>query len=91
MRLEATLTKSQILESYLSRTYFGEGCFGLRAPAQYTGFQGGTTERQQQTPDGSSSVGTGNAWSALCLAVRSRGLFWKCDAVWTGTIKQKSG
>jgi penicillin-binding protein 1A len=35
MRLEATLTKNQILERYLSRTYFGEGCFGLRAAAQY--------------------------------------------------------
>ena len=35
LRLEGTLTKNEILERYLSRTYFGEGCFGLRAAARY--------------------------------------------------------
>lgn len=35
LRLEGALTKDEILERYLSRTYFGEGCFGLRAAARY--------------------------------------------------------
>ncbi|MDA7948702.1 MAG: transglycosylase domain-containing protein [Hyphomicrobiaceae bacterium] len=35
LRLEASLTKREILERYLSRAYFGEGCFGLRAAARH--------------------------------------------------------
>ena len=35
LRLEAALSKREILERYLSRAYFGEGCFGLRAAARH--------------------------------------------------------
>jgi penicillin-binding protein 1A len=35
MWLEARLTKTQILERYLSSAYFGEGCFGVRAAAKH--------------------------------------------------------
>ena len=35
LRLEAALGKKEILERYLSRAYFGEGCFGLRAAARH--------------------------------------------------------
>ncbi len=35
LRLEGALKKEEILERYLSRAYFGEGCFGLRAAARY--------------------------------------------------------
>lgn len=35
LRLELNLTKDEILERYLSRAYFGEGCFGLRAAARH--------------------------------------------------------
>ena len=35
LRLEGALEKKEILERYLSRAYFGEGCFGLRAAARH--------------------------------------------------------
>ncbi|MEM8745016.1 MAG: transglycosylase domain-containing protein, partial [Pseudomonadota bacterium] len=35
LRLEASLSKQEILERYLSRAYFGEGCFGLRAASRH--------------------------------------------------------
>ncbi len=35
LRLEGVLTKHEILERYLNRAYFGEGCFGLRAAARH--------------------------------------------------------
>ncbi len=35
LRLELSLTKDQILERYISRAYFGEGCFGVRAAARH--------------------------------------------------------
>ncbi|MGI9383349.1 MAG: transglycosylase domain-containing protein [Methyloligellaceae bacterium] len=35
LRLEFALTKDQILERYLSRAYFGKGCYGLRAAARH--------------------------------------------------------
>lgn len=35
LRLELGLTKDQILERYLSRAYFGEGCYGLRSAARH--------------------------------------------------------
>jgi penicillin-binding protein 1A len=35
MWVEKRLTKSQILERYLSSVYFGKGCFGVRAAARY--------------------------------------------------------
>ena len=35
LRLELALPKSEILSRYLSRAYFGEGCFGVRAAARY--------------------------------------------------------
>ena len=34
LSLELRLTKDEILERYLSSTYFGQGCFGLRAAAK---------------------------------------------------------
>ena len=35
LRLELGLTKNQILERYLARAYFGDGCYGLRAAARH--------------------------------------------------------
>lgn len=35
LRLELALPKNEIMSRYLSRAYFGEGCFGLRAAARY--------------------------------------------------------
>lgn len=35
LRLELALPKDEIMNRYLSRAYFGEGCFGLRAAARY--------------------------------------------------------
>ena len=35
LRLELALSKDQILERYLSKVYFGEGCYGLRAAARH--------------------------------------------------------
>ena len=35
LRLELALPKNEIMNRYLSRAYFGEGCFGLRAAAKY--------------------------------------------------------
>lgn len=35
LRLEIALSKDEIMSRYLSRAYFGEGCFGLRAAARY--------------------------------------------------------
>ena len=35
LRLELSLTKNQILERYLARAYFGDGCYGLRAAARH--------------------------------------------------------
>lgn len=41
MWLEKRLTKSQILERYLSSVYFGKGCFGVRAARYYFDKQAG--------------------------------------------------
>lgn len=35
LRLELALPKDEIMSRYLSRAYFGEGCFGLRAAARF--------------------------------------------------------
>jgi len=35
LRLEMALPKNEIMNRYLSRAYFGEGCFGLRAAARF--------------------------------------------------------
>jgi len=35
LRLELALSKDEILERYLSKVYFGEGCYGLRAAARH--------------------------------------------------------
>ncbi|MGI9378723.1 MAG: transglycosylase domain-containing protein, partial [Methyloligellaceae bacterium] len=34
LRLELNLSKSKILERYLNKVYFGDGCYGLRAAAK---------------------------------------------------------